>query len=570
MLATALTAAFGARQIGQRSDELLTERAAGVAATIDRRVDTYLEKLFGVRGLFEVEGAPSRRQFETYLAGQRVQQRFPGALSFGFAEAVPLQGRSAFVDAVDADARASGLPYPPFTIRPNAERPLSVVVTFTSPVRGLERAYGFDLLSEASRRTAVENARDTARPTATAPLRLVTEQGTEARGVLILLPVYRGDTQTPPSPVRAERFRGAAYAALRLPDLMRGITEEGDDLEVYDVGSAEALPARLRAGDEAFNLRGGADAPTRDADESRVMELTTAGRRWSVYFRPGASLVGGGERAVPWLIGGFGLLVSLLAGGVVQALSTSRRRAQALADEMTVELQRSNEELERFAFLASHDLQQPLRTVSGFLQLLEHQMGERLDETAREYIAQSLRGTRQMSTLIDDLLRYSRVSRSDAPLTPVRLDDAWDAAVDQLAATIEDSGAKVSRGDLPVVAGDPGQLVQVFANLIGNAVKYRAEAPPEVRADARRVNGAWEIAVTDNGIGIDSAHHGRIFEMFRRLHGEGEVEGTGVGLALVKRILERSGGDIRVQSELGHGSRFIVVLPPLEAEGRGR
>jgi light-regulated signal transduction histidine kinase (bacteriophytochrome) len=298
------------------------------------------------------------------------------------------------------------------------------------------------------------------------------------------------------------------------------------------------------------------------------MPLTVAGRRWALYYATDRTLVSTTERAIPWLIAGFGLMVSLLAGGVVQAMSTSRRRAEALADQMTIELKRSNEELERFAFLASHDLQQPLRTVSGFVQLLERQYGEQLDAPAREYIDHALRGTRQMGTLIDDLLAYSRVSRDDRPLAPVPLDDAWDAAVEQLKATIESSDAIVQRGPLPVVDGDRGQLVQVFANLIGNAVKYRGDTPPEVKADARRVNGVWEIAVQDNGIGIAPEDHERIFEMFRRLHTEDEFEGTGVGLALAKRIVERSGGDIRVQSQRGRGSRFIVVLPPAGAARR--
>jgi light-regulated signal transduction histidine kinase (bacteriophytochrome) len=167
-----------------------------------------------------------------------------------------------------------------------------------------------------------------------------------------------------------------------------------------------------------------------------------------------------------------------------------------------------------------------------------------------------------MGSLIDDLLAYSRVGRDDRPLGPVPLDDVWDTAVEQLQASIQDSGARISREELPVVHGDRGQLVQVFANIVGNAVKYRGDRAPEVHARATRVNGGWEVAVQDNGIGIDPAHHARIFEMFRRLHTDDEYEGTGVGLAMAKRIVERSGGDIRVESEPGTGSRFVVSLLP--------
>ena len=570
LLATALAAWFGARQVERRGADQLDERAAQIAATVDRRVDTYVEKMYGLRGFLQATPRPTRARFETYLAGQRVGERFPGALSIGFAERTELEGREEYIRRVDADAQVSNLPYPRFAIRPNAQRPVSVVVDYVHPIGAAQEAFGFDLLSEPARRAAVTRARDSAVPVATSPLIFVTERENE-QGVLVMLPLYSGPDQTPSAAQRMRRFRGVTYAALRFPDLMRGLVAPGDDLELYDVGSAEdPLPARLRVGDEAFDLRGGPDAPERETENTRVQPLVTAGRRWRVYFAPEGDLVSGSERAIPWLIGSFGLLVSLLAGSVVQALATSRRRAEVLVEERTDELRRSNEELERFAFIASHDLQQPLRTVSGFLQLLERQSADRLDDAAKEFIGHAQAGTRQMGTLIDDLLAYSRVARDDRPLGPVPLDEVWDAAVEQLRATIEEVTATVTRDDLPVVHGDRGQLVQVFANLIGNGVKYRRDEPPVVHASASRVGQDWQIAVQDNGIGIDEQHHGRIFEMFRRLHTEEEFEGTGVGLALAKRIVERSGGDITVESRPGSGSRFVVTLKPAEPRGRPR
>jgi light-regulated signal transduction histidine kinase (bacteriophytochrome) len=240
----------------------------------------------------------------------------------------------------------------------------------------------------------------------------------------------------------------------------------------------------------------------------------------------------------------------------------------ALADRMTADLQsseaelaRSNEELERFAFLASHDLQQPLRTVNGFLQLLELRHGNELKGRAREYVEYALRGTRQMSTLIEDLLTYSRAGRSDRAPQPVNLDRSWDSALEQLQASIEECNATVTRGDLPTVSADAGQMTQLFANLIGNGVKYRGDAPPEVHAEARRVPGGWEVAIRDNGIGIDPKDHDKIFGMFRRLHGDERFEGTGLGLALVKRIVENAGGTIRVESAVDAGSTFLITLP---------
>jgi signal transduction histidine kinase len=565
----AIAAVFTARQVDQREDQLLDERAQAVIDAIDRRIETYTEKLFGVRAAFTGSRRVTHAEYDTFLGTQEVGRRYPGVLGIGYASVAPDARRDAFIRRVDRDAQAAGIGYPPFMIRPNAERPGTVAITYVHPVEPNRQAFGLDLMSEASRRTALGIARDSARPAATAPLRLVTET-TDQEGILILLPHYAGHDQRPPAGERVERLRGAAFVAIRLPDLIRSAirTGPGVDLEIYDVGAVGTVPSRLRAGDEAFDLRGGAQAARSGGDHSRILATEIAGRQWRVYYRTGAALVGAGERAMPWLIAILGLVVSLLATAAISLARSAQRRAVLIADQMTADLQasqaelaRSNEELERFAFLASHDLQQPLRTVNGFLQLLQLRHGDELKGRAREYVEYAVRGTRQMSTLIDDLLTYSRAGRSDRAPEPVALDRAWDTAVEQLQATIEDSGATVTRGPLPTVCADAGQMTQLFANLIGNGVKYRGDAPPEVRAEARRVDAGWEIAVRDNGIGIDPKDHDKIFGMFRRLHGDERFEGTGLGLALVKRIVENAGGTIRVESEVGRGSTFLVTLP---------
>ena len=580
LLVTAIAAIFSARQVNQRADQMLDEQAQNVVRVVDRRIDTYTEKLFGVRGAFAGSANLTRAEFEKFLASQEIEQRYPGVLSIGNADKVPESParRRAFLAAVQRDARSSGLPYPDFFIRPNAAPPDLVPVTYVHPVAANANAFGFDLLSDAARRTAVELARDRGRPTATAPVRLITETSDE-QGILIMLPRFRGDDQSPPFSRRERLFAGVTFVALRLPDLMRTALRPSPDtdFEIYDVGAVGALPARLRSGDQAFNLRGGADAVKADPENSRVVPLLTAGRQWRIYYSTDEELVPASERAVPWLIALLGLMVSSLAAAAVHYARTAERRAIALADSMTEDLQesraelaRSNEELERFAFLASHDLQQPLRTVSGFLQLLELRHGDELQDRAKEYVEYARRGTKQMSTLIDDLLAYSRAGRNDRPPEPVDLNRTWDAAVEQLRATIDETEATVTRGDLPTVEGDPGQLTQVFANLIGNGIKYRGDVIPNVAGYAERVQDGWEIKVRDNGIGIDEADQEKIFGMFRRLHGDDRYEGTGMGLALVKRIVERTGGTISVTSQKGEGSCFVVRLPehaPVRSNG---
>jgi len=548
---TGAAAFFTARAVSERTDQLLRERAVTVSGAIDRRTDRYVEKLFGLRAVFAASSRPvGHRAFHDYLRGQDLLRRFPAIGIVGVVEDVRDAERDAFVRRVRADVAASGLAYyPPLTIKPPGRRKRYGVVSYAHPIAAVRSAFGVDAYQRPGRRAAFAKARDTAALAAPAALPLPQDGPRGPLALTILLPLYAGLDQSPDPGQRTGSFEGAVFLAMRLPELLGGIADRrrGEDLEIVDAGRTifDARPGSSAAGNR----------------HSAVLRLQTAGRPWRVVFGTDAPLVSAGERAVPWLIAAFGILVSLLGAAVVQALSSSRRRAEAIAAGMTGELERSNQELERFAFVASHDLQQPLRTISGFLQLLERQAGDTVGERGREYIHHALRGARQMSTLIDDLLTYSRVARDDRPLSPVSLDEAWDTAVGQLHATLEQTGADVSRGPLPVVPGDEGQLAQVFANLIANGVKYRGDAPPRVRADARRVNGVWEVAVQDNGIGIDPQDHDRIFEMFRRLHTDDQVEGTGVGLALVKRIVERSGGEIAVESVPGEGSRFVLRLP---------
>ncbi len=226
-------------------------------------------------------------------------------------------------------------------------------------------------------------------------------------------------------------------------------------------------------------------------------------------------------------------------------------------------VRRSNEDLQQFATVASHDLQEPLRMVASFLQLLERRYAGRLDDEAREYIRFAVDGAVRMKRLIEDLLEFSRVDTRGAALVSVDLCAVLAEAVNNLAPAIAESEAEVSLPSGSVrVLGDAGQLVRLFQNLIGNAIKYRSpDRLPRVTVTACRTDRDWEIAVADNGIGIAPEYHERIFLIFQRLHGQGRYEGTGIGLAVCKRIAERHGGSIAVESGDGQGSTFRVGLP---------
>jgi PAS domain S-box-containing protein len=240
---------------------------------------------------------------------------------------------------------------------------------------------------------------------------------------------------------------------------------------------------------------------------------------------------------------------------------TKRKRAEAHLLQKVEELNRSNEELEQFAYIASHDLQEPLRMVASYTQLLSRRYKGKLDSDADEFISFAVDGASRMERLIKDLLAYSRVGTETKDLLDTSSEEALQQALINLRGAVEESDAQVTHDPLPIVVADEMQLIQLFQNLVGNAIKYQNPGIPRVHISAARDSEKrWKFSVQDNGLGIDSQYFEKIFGMFQRLHKREEFEGTGVGLAICKKIVERHGGSISVESQLGHGSTFCFVL----------
>jgi PAS domain S-box-containing protein len=225
------------------------------------------------------------------------------------------------------------------------------------------------------------------------------------------------------------------------------------------------------------------------------------------------------------------------------------------------DLKRSNTELEQFAYVASHDLQEPLRGIAGMSQLLQQRYQAQLDERADEYISHIVDGTQRMQTLINDLLAYSRIGRRGEPVQVTEAEAALQATLENLSMAIQEYGVSITNESLPTVQADPTQLIQLFQNLIGNALKFRAERPPQIHIGVTEADGFWQFSVRDNGIGIESQYFERIFQVFQRLHTRREYRGTGIGLAICKKIIDRHGGRIWVESEAGQGATFYFTLP---------
>ena len=317
--------------------------------------------------------------------------------------------------------------------------------------------------------------------------------------------------------------------------------------------------------EEAFFFRGTGLARLVREGTARDVEMTLrtrSGERVPVVFN--GSVIRNDE----------GQLVAI--GGLARDMR-ERKRAEEELERTVAELARSNRELEQFAYVASHDLQEPVRMVSSYVQLLERRYKGRLDADADDFIAYAVDGANRMQKMIKDLLAYSRVGTRGEPFEPTDCEAVLDQTLANLKVAIEESGAVVTHDPLPTVMADVTQLTQLFQNLIGNAIKFRGEEPPRVHvstksiadrrlqiAEQAEIKTGWVFSVRDNGIGIDPQQADRLFLIFQRLHTRAEYPGTGIGLAICKKIVERHGGRIWAESQPEEGSTFYFTIPKSE------
>jgi signal transduction histidine kinase len=550
---------------GQRREHArVDERADRVADALEARVNAYGGVLYGVRGLFGASEHVTLEEFHISHEARAVEERYPGVKVVGYADLLTRDRLGDRIRQIRREVRRSGLGYPRFLVnpRPSPQTERVAPITYLEPQATNEAAFGLDFLSEPNRRGALQRTLELRRPVATAPVRLIQEPS-DQRGFLVMLGVWnrRGDAI------------GVAYAGFRMGDLVdRVVPRDGRHaaLEVYDLGPSTGAALPLERAEKMYDTDERRDIlrPHDAGHGSHVIPLEVMGRRWAVFYAPDRSLAAPNQTLLNWLPLIVALVLAALAAWMLGASLRTERRAVALAERMTqslresqTDLARSNAELERFAYVASHDLREPLRTIAGFLGLLSRRYRDRLDDDGREFIDLAVAGAKRMDSLIAELLEYSRTGRGATAPEPTDLDAAWSVAVRNLSGAIADSGAEVTAGPLPVVLADRGEMVQVLQNLLGNAIKYHGGGRPRIHAEAVRRGDEWQVSVRDDGPGIDPRHHERIFVLLQRLHRDDEVEGTGMGLAICKKIVEQHGGRIWVESAEGEGARFTFALP---------
>jgi PAS domain S-box-containing protein len=302
-------------------------------------------------------------------------------------------------------------------------------------------------------------------------------------------------------------------------------------------------------------------APGFEVFVARVGDGKSETRVWTYVRKDGTRLPV--RLSVSEIVNKDGALIGFL--GIARDITEEKRNQEKL-ERLAAELRRSNEDLEQFATVASHDLQEPLRMVANFLTLLDRRYHGRLDAEADKFIAFAVNGATRMQALIQDLLSYSKIGTTEKRRVPVHISIPIDFAMENLKLLIAEKQADISVAEMPTLPADSALIMQVFQNLIGNALKFSGKDAPRIRITARRDGSEWIFSVADNGIGIEARDRDRIFVIFQRLHSREEYAGTGIGLAICKRIVELHGGRIWAESEPGKGSVFHFSLPAAEAK----
>ncbi len=568
VLVTGLVAREGLRAAD--NDASLNNEASleALSHDIETRISLYSEALVGMKGIFEATGGITRGEFSEYIDATDIVGRLPGVQALEWAPLVQSDELGAFEQSVRSDQTLDPDGYPDFMVFPESTNDDMFVVDYVVPMAGNEAAFGFDLGSNPARRQAIEQARDTGLPVATEPIMLVQEDEEQA-GFLLLLPVY-GEAAPTTVDERRDTFLGVVLAVFRVGDLLEGVA--GDDRVEFEVVDAGAV-GELSTSEPVVLL--GADAAAGSAMTAPyVAEI--AGRTWEIFTFGGETGGGWTFRIVFPAVAG--IVATFALAGAADLVVRGRARAEARAFELTaglrsanIDIRRSNADLEKFAYMASHDLLTPARNVGNLVELLHHELPDDTNEEVAEYMDLLAGSSRRMQDIVQGLLEFSRIQSidGDETLDTVDLDALLTELVPFLAVDQSVGDASITWSDLPQVAADRQLLVQVFENLISNAAKYRhPDRDLEVSITATKRSEDWLIAVADNGAGIDPRSHDRIFEMFVRGHVVDAHEGTGIGLALCRKIIERGRGKLWVESEPGVGSTFYLTIPaePVESQ----
>ena len=542
-------------------------RSQEITNAIHERMAEYEQALWGGIGLFRASNEVDRKEFKQYVESLDLQKNRPGILGIGFSVPLSPDQKEDHIQSI----RAEG--FPNFTIKPEGERDEYTSIIFLEPFDWRNRrAFGFDMWSNEIRREAMARARDTGDASTSGKVLLVQENNTDVQaGFLTYLPLYRRGMPVDTIEGRRAALVGWVYAPFRMGDLMKGILGDGDanvEYEIFD-GTELTSDALLYDSNDVFHAEDAAYAGALQ----RTTTLNLQGRTWTIVYAAGGNLLTRAESVQLIMIATAGLFVDFLLFCVILSIALMHRRAQALAREMTeeaqaarrelevklVELEQSNSDLQKFAYVASHDLKSPMRAVHQLAAWIEEELEdvEGLEDTeVHKYLSQLKGRADRMQKLLDSLLAYATVGENQEEMSSFETGSCIRDAFEFIAPP--DHVKLKFVGDMPRLYGEKALFEQVVSNLLNNAIKHSDDESGRIEVSVRPMGTFYEFSIKDDGPGIPEKYHVRIFELFQTLKRRDEVEGSGMGLAIIKKIIERRGGSIVVDSnpDVQRGTTF--------------
>jgi signal transduction histidine kinase len=553
VVALSLLLTFGAffysrRQVDEKREAQFDREAERVVTLVEERMQKYEDALWaGVAHVNAIAEEVSEDGWRRYATSLRIGEKYPGINGIGIIQALDRSELPGFLDRVRRER-------PGFEVYPAHDGPESMPITHIEPVALNAAAIGLDIAHEKKRYAAATKARDTGKAQITGPVVLAQDEG-RTPGFCFYAPYY--------TPLGDQRvFEGMVHAPFVVKDLMDGVLARG----------SRHVGLRIADGEEVLfdeHVEEHADFDP-DPQYVRVETREMYGRQWEFDVWSAMSFRDAHRSSLPGLILVGGILIDGLLLGLFFIISRANRRALDFADAVTRELkvkaddlESSNRELESFAYVASHDLQEPLRMVGSFGALLGDKYSGQFDEKGERWLGFMVDGATRMQSLVQGLLEYSRVGHKGDPPVVVRTGELVDVLLHDLAEVITEADAVVTRDELPDVLGQPTAVRQVFQNILSNAIKFRtADRQAIVHLGVTMKNGESTFFIEDNGIGIDPEYAERIFVIFQRLHSDASYSGTGIGLAVSKKVVENYGGRMWFESQEGEGTTFYFTLPP--------
>ncbi len=521
-------------------------------------------------------------EWKKYVQTLELEKLYPGIQGLGYtARLTPNE-----VGQLEKNIRSTT--YPDFRVWPDESRDEYFAIVYLEPSnqRNL-RALGFDMYTEEKRRKAMLRARETGQPALSEMVTLVQETSEDLqKGCLLYLPVYNREVSLSTPQQRSAALRGFVYSPFRINDLMKGILgfiQEEIEFEIYDGNKIDT--SNLFYTSHEYN-------PGKDkARHSVSRAIQVAGHDWTIIFTSRKPFISNFETNQPNIIAIAGILVNLFIFIILLKINSLSKKNRILAEQFkkaeegqrrfneeletivqdrTIELQRSNEDLERFAHIASHDLKEPVRKMLIVTDQLKNRHQSSLGDGMR-LVDKLSKAASRLNQMIESILKFSTVSYESHKAEPVDLNNTINDVLDDLELIISEKHAQVIKEPLPVIEGSSALLHQLFYNLINNSLKFSKDGiDPLIKIEAKEISteeNIVEIIVSDNGIGFNQDDATRIFQSFFRLHSKDRFEGTGLGLALCKRIVERHGGKIEAMSSPGNGSSFKIRIPKTQKEG---